>query len=89
MLSFKLAQGNGKSLLFLTKRSFRTWSAKGASAKPKTAAKPAEAAAKDAKSTQAPTPLGIPYKRLTIGVPKEVWPNERRLVKVTRYVTEF
>ncbi len=80
MLVFKLIED--KSLLFLSKRSFRTWSSRRATAKPKTASKPAEVV-KDAKPASAAAPAGqapkgIPYNKLTIGIPKEVWPNERR-----------
>jgi len=37
------------------------------------------AAAKDA-AKPSPVVPGIPYNKLTIGVPKEIWPKERRLV---------
>ena len=33
------------------------------------------------------TPVGIPYSRLTLGVPKEIWQGERR-VAVTPAVTQ-
>lgn len=35
-------------------------------------------AAKDSKKPALPPPKGVPYNKLSIGVPKESWKNERR-----------
>ncbi|KAG0729165.1 NAD(P) transhydrogenase, mitochondrial [Chionoecetes opilio] len=57
----------GRSRLLTSVRGLRTHSRLGEAAKPGEAVKPAEAIP------------GIPYKNLTIGVPKEIWQNERRV----------
>lgn len=71
-----------KQILVLGKRAFRTWQSHRSGSSPKSNpakdAKPANAAAA--------SPQGTPYKNLAIGVPKEVWPKERR-VSITPAVT--
>lgn len=79
MIILKLSQN--KSVFCLSgKRSLRTWTQKRLYSQ---AVKPAEIKPElsDAKSTVAGV-KGIAYKNLTIGVPKEVWPNERRSVLI-------
>ncbi|CAL8072391.1 unnamed protein product [Orchesella dallaii] len=71
-----------KPIIVAGKRAFRTWQPSRKSANP---------LRQEAKSAAAPTPpakppKGVPYKNLKIGVPKEVWPNERR-VSITPAVT--
>ncbi len=71
-----LATGSDATRFFksahLVARNLRTQSRLRAEAKPKPAAEPA--------------PQGTPYSKLSIGVPKEVWQNEKR-VAVTPAVT--
>jgi hypothetical protein len=63
-----------KPLLFLAKRPLRTWSVvrKAAQVAVKTVREVAPAA------PAKPAAKGIPYKNLTIGIPKEIYPNEKR-----------
>ncbi|XP_021950166.1 NAD(P) transhydrogenase, mitochondrial [Folsomia candida] len=78
MMTLKLF--DDRSLLFLARRPLRTWSA---------ARKAAQAASKQVKAAAAPAKTaakGTPYKNITIGIPKEIWPNEKR-VSLTPVVT--
>lgn len=70
-----------KQILVLGKRAFRTW-------QPHRSGNPTKPLIKDAKPAAAAvaSPQGTPYKNLAIGVPKEVWPKERR-VSLTPAVT--
>ena len=77
MLVLKLL--DEKPLLFLAKRPLRTWSSVRKAAQAAIKPKP-EAAVKESAATKL-SPKGIAYKNLTIGIPKEIWPNERRLVE--------
>lgn len=77
MLVFNLIEQ--KPILVLSKRAFRTWQPARRATNPlRKDAKPAAAAEVASK--------GTPYKRIAIGVPKEVWPKERR-VSLTPAVT--
>lgn len=76
MIALKLIED--KAVLFLRRRKFRTWSSKGSSTQPRVAK--VETFVKEGIPNVPKAPTGIPYKRLTIGIPKEIWPNERRWV---------
>ncbi|CAG7787017.1 unnamed protein product [Allacma fusca] len=66
MLVFKILED--KAVLLVARRHLRTWSTVRSSKAPDSKA-----------ANAAPTIQGIPYNKLTIGIPKEIWPNERRV----------
>ena len=63
-----------KTLRLVAKRHFKIWSVSRSSQNP--AKSPGEG--QKAATAASAKPAGIPYSKLTIGIPKEVWPNERR-----------